>query len=151
MHTSNRLVIALYLFLLLAACSRPAGGIRIDDAWVRASAVSSPMGETFSMPMTAAYLLITNDSHDTDRLLGAESPAARVVEIHQTVMQNDVASMQHMPSVEIPAGGMLKFEPGGYHLMLIDLQQTLKDGDEIEITLMFENAGQVTITAIAND
>ncbi|HWR66800.1 MAG TPA: copper chaperone PCu(A)C [Bellilinea sp.] len=151
MQTSNRLVILLHLFLLLAACSKPPAGIRIDDAWVRASGVSSPMGETFSKPMTAAYLLITNDSHDTDRLLGAESPEARVVEIHQTVMQNDVASMQHMPSVEIPGGGTLKFEPGGYHLMLIDLQQPLAAGDEIEITLNFENAGPVTTTAIVND
>lgn len=151
MHTSNRLVFALYLFLLLTACNKPPAGIRIDDAWVRASAVTSPMGETNNMPMTAAYLLITNDSHNTDRLLGAESAAARVVEIHQTVMQNDVASMQHMPSVEIPGGGTLKFEPGGYHLMLIDLQQPLAAGDEIEITLNFETAGKVTLTAAVTD
>jgi len=151
MQPSNRIVIAVSLILLLAACSKPASGIRLDDAWVRASAGTSPMGEAVSMPMTAAYLQITNDSHDTDTLLGAESPAARVVEIHQTVMQNDVASMQHMPSVEIPGGGMLKFEPGGYHLMLIDLQQTLAAGDEIEITLNFENAGQVKVTAVVND
>jgi len=151
MKPNNRIVITLTLFLLLAACARPAGGMRVDDAWVRASAVTSPMGESTAMPMTAAYLLITNDSHDTDRLLGAESPAARVVEIHQTVMQNDVASMQHMSSVEIPGGGTLKFEPGSYHLMLIDLQQALAAGDEIEITLIFENAGQVKITAVVND
>jgi len=74
-----------------------------------------------------------------------------VVEIPQTSMQNDVASMQHMPSVEIPGGGMLKFEPGGYHLMLIDLSQPLTAGDEIEITLVFENAGRITIKAVVND
>lgn len=151
MKPYNRIVFTLTVFLLLAACARSTGGMRVDDAWVRASAVTSPMGESTALPMTAAYLLITNDSHDTDTLLGAESPAARVVEIHQTVMQNDVASMQHMSSVEIPGGGTLKFEPGGYHLMLIDLQQALAAGDEVEITLTFENAGQVTITAVVNE
>ena len=151
MKPSNRFVIAVSLFLLLAACSKPAGGIRVDDAWVRASAVTPPMGEAVNIPMTAAYLQVTNDSHNTDTLLGAESPAARVVEIHQTSMQNDVASMQQMPSVEIPGGGMLKFEPGGYHLMLIDLSQPLAAGDVIEITLVFEDAGQITIKAVVKD
>ena len=66
-------------------------------------------------------------------------------------MQNDVASMQQMPSVEIPGGGMLKFEPGGYHLMLIDLSQPLAAGDVIEITLVFEDAGQITIKAVVKD
>jgi copper(I)-binding protein len=147
MHLSNRFVIVVSFFILLSACSKPAGGIRIDNAWVRANAITSPMGENFNMPMTAAYLQVTNDSHDTDTLLEVETPAARTVEIHQTVIQNDVASMQHINSVEIPGGGMVKFEPGGYHLMLIDLQQPLAAGNEIEISLIFENAGQITITA----
>jgi len=46
---------------------------------------------------------------------------------------------------------MLKFEPGGYHLMLIDLSQPLAAGDVIEITLVFEDAGQITIKAVVKD
>lgn len=144
-------LIAVTLLLVLAACSAPGKGITVEDAWVRASAAPSAMGEAVGMPTTAAYLRISNNSQQADRLVGAESPAARAVEIHQTSMQNDVASMQHMPSVEIPAGGSLEFKPGGYHLMLIDLVQPLAAGDEVEISLVFENAGKMTIRAVVND
>ena len=57
--------------------------------------------------------------------------------------------MQMMPQldgVEIPAGGELVLEPGGYHVMLIGLTESLLAGDSFEATLTFENAGDVTVT-----
>ncbi len=55
--------------------------------------------------------------------------------------------MQPIARLEIPAGGTVELKPGSYHIMLIDLTQELKVGDKIEITLKFEKAGEVKVTA----
>jgi periplasmic copper chaperone A len=55
--------------------------------------------------------------------------------------------MQPVARVEIPAGGSLRLEPGGYHLMLVGLRKDLSAGDTIELSLRFEKAGEVTVTA----
>jgi len=62
-------------------------------------------------------------------------------------MNGDVMSMVPVPSLEIPTGGEVTLKPGGYHVMLIDLQQALSVGDTIEVTLIFQNAGRVTFQA----
>jgi len=66
-------------------------------------------------------------------------------------MVNDVMSMRPVAAVEVPAGGEVQLKPGSYHLMLIDLQQTLAPGDEIEITLIFERAGRVAFKAVVRE
>jgi copper(I)-binding protein len=55
--------------------------------------------------------------------------------------------MEHVEALDIPADGMLEMKPGGYHIMLMGLTQPLKEGDEIEITLTFEKAGEVKLKA----
>ena len=55
--------------------------------------------------------------------------------------------MQKVDRVEVPAGGKLELKPGSYHIMLIGLNQELKVGDKIDITLKFEKAGDVKVTA----
>ena len=55
--------------------------------------------------------------------------------------------MRPVDRVEIPAGGTLELKPGSYHIMLIGLNQDLKVGDSIEITLKLEKAGDVKVTA----
>ncbi len=136
----------LLVMLILAACaSSSADGIQVTDAWAR----PSPAGEMAAMGGVngGAFMTIRNGSNEADILLGAESPAARVVEIHQTVMNGDVMSMQPVQSLEIPARGEVTLKPGSYHVMLIDLQQALSVGDTIEVTLIFQNAGRVTFQA----
>jgi copper(I)-binding protein len=69
------------------------------------------------------------------------------VEIHETVESGGAMAMQPVERIDIPAGGTVKLEPGGYHVMLIDLTGDLVVGEEIEITLEFEGAGEVKVTA----
>jgi len=137
--------LTLMIALIMTACA-PASpaGIQVTDAWAR----PSPAGDMAAMGSVngGAFMTIRNGSNEADILLGAESPAARVVEIHQTVMNGDVMSMVPVPSLEIPTGGEVTLKPGGYHVMLIDLQQALSVGDTIEITLIFQNAGRMEIT-----
>ena len=113
-----------------------AGAIVVKEAWARATPPGTPVG--------AAYVTVRNDGPD-ERLIGAESPAAQAVQMHETTMKGDVISMRAVARAVIPAGGTLEMRPGGTHLMLTGLAAPLKQGDTIPLTLVFENAGPVTL------
>lgn len=153
---------ALVTAALLTGCSAGGGGsITVSEPWARASSAMASAG--------AAYMKIQNTGSATDALIGATSPAAKTVEVHETVAMatpapSAGASMESpMPSaagepggmmamrpvarLEIPAGGTVELKPGSYHLMLIGLTRELRAGEKLEITLTFEKAGQVQVTA----
>lgn len=141
---------------LLAACSAGAttapGGLTAEGAWARNAPKTAGAG--------AAYLVLKNSGSTPDALVGASSPAAETAEVHETyVVESPMGSampgasggavmgMRPIARVEIPAGGTLELKPGSYHIMLMNLKQELKVGDTVEVTLMFENADPITVTA----
>jgi copper(I)-binding protein len=136
--------------VLLGGCSgspaSPSAGITVTDAWARAASATAAAG--------AAYATITNGGRAADALVGASSPAAASVEIHETMEMGspgasggEMMGMQPVARVEIPAGGSIQLMPGGYHLMLIGLVKDLSVGDTIDLTLKFENAGEIIVKA----
>src|SRR5690606_3909307 len=72
------------------------------------------------------------------RLVAAESPVAGVVEIHEMSMQSDVMKMSPISGLDLPAGQDVELKPGGYHVMLMDLRQQVKVGDEVPLRLVIE-------------
>jgi copper(I)-binding protein len=143
-RTTALRVAALAVTLLLAGCAAPASSVTagptIADAWVR-----PPMGP--GQP-AAGYMTITAPSGGADALIGASSPVAAAVEIHET--SSDASGMMGMhpvDRVELPSGSPVALEPGGYHLMLMNLNGDLEAGDTVDLVLEFENAGEVTIRA----
>lgn len=153
---------ALLVATALAACSSGGGAsITVREPWSRASSAMASAG--------AAYMQIQNTGSEADALVGAASPVAMTVEVHETVamgtpaasdgtggMETPAASdgmgggmmgMRPVARLEIPAGATVELKPGGYHIMLIGLEQELKVGESIEITLTFEKAGEVKVTA----
>jgi hypothetical protein len=70
-----------------------------------------------------------------------------MTEVHETKMEGGVMKMSPVSKVEVPAGGKVEFKPGGYHIMLMELQRDLKEGETITITLTFEKSGNVTVQA----
>ncbi len=134
--------------LLLDACApaapaptpttaQRAGGISVDGAWARAA--SGP-GAT-----SAVYLKIHNAGTTDDQLVGARSDAARMVEVHRSSMDNGVMRMSPAGPVIVPAGGDVALQPGGLHIMLMDLPADLAEGSKIDVTLVFEAAGEVPV------
>jgi copper(I)-binding protein len=83
---------------------------------------------------------------DEDRILSAASPAAKTVELHEHVMEGDVMGMRKVDSIALPKG-TLEMGPMGYHVMLIDLTAPLAVGGTVPVTLTFEKAGAIEITA----
>jgi copper(I)-binding protein len=127
--------------LALVACGGGGGGgaPTISDAWVR-----PPMGA--DLP-AAGYMTIVGGD-EADALLGASSPISMDVQVHETTESADGMGMQEVERIDIPAGGTVKLEPGGYHIMFMmpDMEQ-LTVGENVEITLTFEAAGEVVVTA----
>lgn len=74
------------------------------------------------------------------KLVRAESPVANIVEIHEMAVQNDVMKMRQISDIALPSGSAVELKPGGYHIMLIQLRQQVKEGDVVPITLIFEDA-----------
>jgi hypothetical protein len=107
------------------------------------------MGEGQGMGMTgtgAVFMRLVNEGNEADRLLGGTTDVAKVVEIHETVMQDDIMKMQMLPDgLEVPANGEVVLKPGGYHVMLIGMQRDLNVGDTFTIELQFEKSGTVTV------
>ena len=73
------------------------------------------------------------------RLIHAQSPVAGLVEIHEMKMEKDVMKMAAIAGLDLPAGKAVDLKPGGYHVMLMQLKQEIKEGETVPITLVFEN------------
>lgn len=96
----------------------------------------------------ASYLTIRNhgqDDADADNLVGARSPIAAQVEIHNMIHSEGQMKMQKTDRVGIPAQGAVVFEPGAMHIMLKNLAKPLVEGEMFPLTLEFEKAGEVDV------
>jgi copper(I)-binding protein len=102
----------------------------VAEPWVRGT-VAGQMG-------TGMFAQIT--SAQGGRLVSASSPVAGVVEIHEMKMEGDVMRMRAVRELALPAGQAVALKPGGYHVMLMDLKQVLKNGDTVPVTLVVEGA-----------
>jgi hypothetical protein len=142
MQTANRaltrLVLAVPIALALPAASA-SEAITIEDAYVRAV----PPGQ----PNSAAFMILTNTSGEDRALLAAQSDAAEVVELHTHRMEDGMMRMRKIDQIELPAGEVVKLEPGGLHVMLIGLTGQLEPGDEVALNLGFDDGSQQSLTA----
>ena len=96
------------------------------------------------MPTAAAYLTITN-AGAADRLLGAATPAAQAVELHAHVEDGGLHRMERLAEVAVPAGAVVRLEPAGLHLMLVDLTAPLRAGTRVPLTLRFATVGEIEL------
>jgi len=113
-------------------------GITVDAPFARASAGPVKNG--------AAYLTIRNSGDAPDRLIAAKAPVSERAELHTHLHEDGVMKMRKVEAVEVPAGGEAALKPGGDHVMLMGLHAPLKEGETFPLTLVFETAGEVTVT-----
>ena len=123
--------------LVVLAAAGEASSIRIDGAWARPTAGGAKNG--------AAYMTI-EDTGSPDKLLGASTPVAETVEVHETIHDNGVMKMRPTGSLPLEAGNPVAMVPGGRHIMLMGLKAPLKVGDTFPMTLRFEHAAPITVT-----
>jgi copper(I)-binding protein len=113
------------LIAAAVAASATQAQVTVSDAWVRGTV----QGQT----ATGAYMQLK--SADGATLVGADSPAAGIVEIHEMRMEGNTMRMRGVDKLELPPGRAVELKPGGYHVMLMDLKAPLKKGDTVPIKL----------------
>lgn len=121
-------LLALGAFVTTAAFAQ----VTPSDAWVRATVPAQKSA--------GAYL--TLQSVQAVRVVGASSPMAGAVEMHQMAMEGQTMKMRAVTAIDLPAGVKVNLAQAGYHLMFIDLKQQLKDGDTVPVTLIVESAAK---------
>lgn len=96
---------------------------------------------------TALYLTVENNSAEDDALVEVSTDVAGRVELHRQVSSGGMMRMERVAEIEVPAGGRATLQPGGLHIMLLDLRRPLGAGDELGIDLTFRRAGRVRARA----
>lgn len=132
---------------IIAALSLLPSTLAAHDYRVGDLVIAHPFAlETPRSAMTGAgYLTMTNTGATDDRLLAIAADFPRVT-LHATQVANDIAAMQALDGITIPAGATVALEPGGYHVMFMGLNgDPFEPGEEITATLTFEHAGDIPV------
>ncbi len=129
------------LFLIIAFISvfiSTGNNVEIKDAWLRTGAKGLN---------SALYFKIENNSETPDTLYKVSSSIAKHIQMHETYKKNDMMGMREIKNLEVKSNSSIEFKPGGYHIMLMDLNKDLKPGDEINFTMFFKQLGKINIKA----
>lgn len=97
--------------------------------------------------VTAAYMTITNDADEEDRLVSVTCSDADEVQIHETTMNGDVMQMRPVVELVIPANSSVELRPGGLHLMLLGIDAVFEPGQSVQLVLDFASGKQLTVNA----
>ena len=114
--------------------------IVIQDPYARASRPNAPTG--------AAFMVIENTGSADDRLISATSDVAQRVELHthKDIGDGVMQMVEVKEGFVLAPGGQHALKRGGDHIMFMGLNQSLEQGDEISVTLIFEKAGAIEVT-----
>ena len=128
---NNKSLIRTLLLSSLMVSSAWAQNVSVQSAWARATVQGQKA--------TGAFMTLTSKT-DT-RLVGVSTSVAGVAEVHEMKMDNNVMQMRALPDgLALPAGKAVALQPGGYHVMLMDLKLPLQKDTTIPLTLRFKDA-----------
>lgn len=123
-------VVLIVPVVLVLLSGLAAAQVVVKDPWVRATVPQQKA--------TGAFMQL--EARQATRLIEARSPVAGMVEIHEMKMENNVMKMRPVSGLDVPAGKAVDLKPGGYHVMLLDLKEQMKEGASVPVTLVFESA-----------
>jgi copper(I)-binding protein len=124
----NRRLLALALasFVSLPALAQ----VSVSEPWIRATVPAAKVAGAFMQLKSARPV----------KLVEVKSPVAGHVELHQMAMEGQTMRMRAVESIDLPAGQTVNLASGGYHVMLFDLQHQLKEGEQVPLTLVVQDA-----------
>jgi copper(I)-binding protein len=125
--------------LLLLSTQLFASPLIVEDLYIRATPPNSKN--------SAAFMVIRNAHKKEVKLIKAGSDIADRVELHQHIMDNGLMKMRQVKEIIIKAESSIAFQPGGYHVMFLNLKQPLKDGGSVTLSLSFDNGQQLIFDA----
>lgn len=141
--------LVLFCFFLFKGCSSESssqkkdqqkvvfGKVELTEGWARPGAKGQTSG---------IYLTINNGTASTDTLIGVTSEVAEKAEVHETIQNKDgTMSMRPVGQPTIKESSTLRLQPGGKHIMLMNLKRDLVIGDSLSVSLDFAHVGKKTI------
>ena len=141
LKSSAVVVTSLALMFGVSGCAT--NHLEISESWVRSSDASVSGG------MTGMFMEITNPTSTDVTLIGGTSDSG-MVEIHETVMSDDGMQMQEINGgIDIASGETVLLQPGGFHVMVMGLNEDVLAGDELKVDLEFEGHPNISVTATA--
>lgn len=114
-----------------------AADLEVSGAFIRASPKVANAG--------AGFVTIKNSGKQDDKLIAASANVSKSVELHTHIKDGEIMRMRKVEAINVPAGGAAELKPGGDHVMFIDLNGPLKEGDKVAVTLTFEKGGEVKV------
>lgn len=134
---------ALLLSAALAACDQPGPALRVTDL-----VIVAPLPGT---NVSAAYLTLRNQSREAITVNRVSSPEFAKVEMHESMLGDDLIQMRKIDTVSIDAGASVKFEAGGRHLMLIGPPKGLQPGMLVSLHFKYNDGGLLSVSAPFQD
>lgn len=114
------------------------GAITVEHPWTRATPPTAKVG--------GGFMAIVNAGDAPDRLLAVEAEIAARAELHVSTLENGVMQMRPLPDgIALPPGSTVLLEPGGLHVMFMELTAPLVEGQSFPAVLVFEQAGRVAV------
>jgi copper(I)-binding protein len=135
----NLSLLAAGLLFSAGAMAGSADAVSVDQPYVRLAPPNAPA--------TGAFMVIRNGSDKDVRVVRADNPVSRVTELHTHLNEGGVMKMRPVTAIEVKARGKAVLEPGGLHVMMIDLRAPMKEGDSIPITLTFDDGSSKQVDA----
>jgi copper(I)-binding protein len=126
----NRRLLALALASLVSLPALAQVSVSVSDPWIRATVPQAKVAGAFMQLKSAKPAT----------LVEVKSPVAGRVELHQMAMEGQTMRMRAVESIALPAGQTVNLASGGYHVMLFDLKQQLKEGEQVPLTLVVQDA-----------
>jgi copper(I)-binding protein len=136
-HRLSAWLLAAALSISSAAAQAPL--LIVKDAWVR----KAPGAD-----VAAVYLSLSNTTTKPVVLVGARSPAAQHVMVHETQVSNGQSQMRHQDTVVIAPGQTVSFSPGGLHVMLSGIKGGMAVGQTVPLVLLLSDGAQVAVAAV---
>ncbi len=136
---SAALLLTLCLSSLAITAVKAGSPLHTENAYVRAV----PPMQTVS----AAFMTVRNTTANSRDIVGAESPAADITELHTHTMKDGMMRMRPIEKIALPAGQDVQLKPGGLHIMLIGLKQKLVPGENVAVTLVLDDGSKTTVNA----
>ncbi len=100
-----------------------------------------------SAPATGAFMVLKNNGNTDVRLLKVDNPVSRLTELHTHTHEDGMMKMRPVAGIDIKAKGETALQPGGFHIMLIDLKAPLQEGESVPLTLTFDDGSNLQVDA----
>jgi copper(I)-binding protein len=119
------------------------GGVEVVDAWARPSPEVADSA--------AFYISLANNAEEEDAVVGVSADRCGSMQVHETVMVDDVMEMQHVDELALPPGETVVMEPGGFHLMCMMVSEPLVEGDAVDVDITLRSGSTMTVPVDVED